>query len=254
LTSTIGTRSTQPFRVAWDRNGGEGFGLSNVIAPEPGDALRQTTVRLKRARLAGLGIQKTDVAVGARGGIALCDITIVRTGATNAAQATGKIRIQVKDAQSGRIVPARLGLYDSTGRAPLPSDQALLVHRYADDTRLVWVAPRLLWPSPNRLAFYVNGVYESQVPAGPYQLIATKGPEYRVFNGSVDVKAGQTSTMTISLQRYSEQPAAGWYSGDTHLHLMRDQVQDLAIWGQVAAEDVHVGNRSGQRSDAEVER
>lgn len=242
VTITYASERTQPFRVAWDQNGGEGYGLSSVLTPEPGATLRQATVRLERARFAGLGILKTDLAVGARGGVALCDITIARSGVTKPPVATGKIRIEVKDAGSGAIVPARLGLYDATGRTPLPSEHALQVHRYADDTRLIWVAQRLLWPSANRLAFYVNGSYEGQVPVGLYQVIATKGPEYRMFQGTVDIKAGQTSVVTIPLQRYADQPARGWYSGDTHLHLMRDQTQDLAVWGQVTAEDVHVGN------------
>jgi hypothetical protein len=242
VTLTYGPERTQPFRVGWDQNGGEGFGLSAVIAPEPGAPLRQTTVRLDRARFAGLGILRTDFAVGARGGIALCDVAVTRSGATTPRAAMGKVRIEVKDAASGALVPARLGLYDATGRVPLPSEHALQVHRYADDTRLVWVAQRLLWPSAHRLAFYTNGQYESPVPAGRYEVVATKGPEYRVYQGSVDIKAGQTSAVTISLQRYADQPARGWYSGDTHLHLTRDRTDDLAVWGQVTAEDLHVGN------------
>jgi len=242
VTVTYAPERTQPFTVAWDKNGGDGFGMSDAITPEPGATLRKATVRLDRARFAGLGISRTDLAVGARGGIALCDITIARSGSTKPAAATGRIHIEVKDARTGELVPARLGLYDATGRTPLPSDQALLVHRYADETRLLWVAQRLLWPSAQRQAFYVNGEYESQVPAGSYELVATRGPEYRLFKGTVDVKPGQTNQVTIALQRYIDQPSRGWYSGDTHLHLMRDQTQDLAVWGQVAAEDVHVGN------------
>ena len=233
---------TQPFVVAWDRNGGDGYALSKEIAPEPGAALRKATVRLERARFAGLGILKTDFAVGARGGIALCDVAISRSGTTRPVAQSGRIQIEVKDAQTGALVPARLGLYDATGRTPLPSDQALLIHRYADETRLLWVAPRLIWPSPQRQAFYASGSYESQVPAGTYELVATKGPEYRVFRSSVDVKPGQTNRVTVELQRYINQPSRGWYSGDTHLHLMREQTQDPAVWGQVTAEDVHVGN------------
>jgi hypothetical protein len=152
------------------------------------------------------------------------------------------VRIQVTDAQTGRIVPARLGLYDATGRTPLPSEQAILVHRYADETRLFWVAPQLAWPSTNRQAFYVRGTYEAAVPAGSYQLVVTKGPEYRAHTATIEVKAGQTSTVAVPLQRYIDQRARGWYSGDTHLHLMRDVTDDLDVWGQVAAEDVHVGN------------
>jgi hypothetical protein len=242
VTITYAPERTQPFTVAWDKNGGEGYGTSAEIAPEPGATLRQASVRLDRARFAGLGILKTDLAVGARGGIALCDIAIARSHATRPAAATARLHIEVKDAQTGALVPARLGLYDSTGRTPLPSDQALLVHRYADETRLLWVAQRLLWPSASRQAFYVNGTYDAQIPAGAYEVVATKGPEYRVYKGTIEVRAGRTNDATVSLQRYVDQPSRGWYSGDTHLHLMRDETQDVAVWGQVAAEDVHVGN------------
>jgi hypothetical protein len=242
VTVTYAPERTQAFAIAWDRNGGDGYGVSKEISPEAGATLRSSTVRVDRARFAGLGILNTDLAVAARGGIALCDISIARSGATPAPPARGRVRIEVKDADTGELVPARLGLYDATGRTPLPSDQALLIHRYADETRLLWVAPRLLWPSPQRQAFYVNGAYESEVPAGSYEVVATRGPEYRVFKGNLDVKSGQLARLAIPLRRYINQPSRGWYSGDTHLHLMREQTQDMAVWGQVAAEDVHVGN------------
>src|SRR5690606_16970054 len=45
-----------------------------------------------------------------------------------------------------------------------------------------------------------------------------------------------------ALQRYSDMPSKGWYSGDSHIHVTRDEVADPKIWGFVAAEDVHVGN------------
>jgi hypothetical protein len=242
VTLTYAPEYTQPFTVAWDRNGGDGFGRSNEIQPERGAPFRQTTVRFERARLAGFGILKTDFAVAARGGIALCDVTIARSGTTKALPAPGLLRIEVKDAETGRPVPARLGLYDPTGRTPLPTEQSLLMHRYADETRLFWVAPHLLWPATNRQAFYVNGSYEARVPSGTYQIVATRGPEYTPFTATVDVKAGTTTSSTVSLKRYVNQAARGWYSGDTHLHLMRDVTEDLAVWGQVAAEDVNVGN------------
>ena len=58
---------TTPFTVAWDRNGGDGYGVSTEVMPEPGTGLHTVTLRLDRARFAGQGILKTDLAVGARG-------------------------------------------------------------------------------------------------------------------------------------------------------------------------------------------
>ncbi len=48
--------------------------------------------------------------------------------------------------------------------------------------------------------------------------------------------------MTVTLERYADLPSRGWYSGDSHIHLTRDEVADPLVWGMVAAEDVYVGN------------
>jgi hypothetical protein len=242
VTFTYSPDFTQPFTVAWNQNGGDGYGRSPEMPPERGAQFRTKTVRLERARLAGFGILNTDFAIAARGGIALCDVAIARSGATKVPAPAGRVRIEVVDQETGRVVPARVGLYDASGRTPLPSDQAILMQRYADDTRLVRVPPQLPWPSVNRQVMYVSGDYEAQVPSGSYRIVASKGPEYRIYQGTVDVKAGQTATARVNLQRYINEPSLGWYSGDTHLHLTRDTTQDLAVWGAVAAEDVYVGN------------
>ncbi len=242
LTLTYAPELTAPFVVWWDRNGGDGFGVTEEIEPAPGNAFRKVTVTLDRARLAGRGIHGTDLAVGGRGGIALCDIALVRSGTTRVPTAFGRLRLDVQDAGTGRRVPARVGLYDATGRAPLPSEQALLVHRFTDEVRLLWVNQRTLWPSEHRLAFYVNGRYETRVPVGTYELVVTRGPEYRVDRRAVEIREDETRDVTVALDRYADLPADGWFSGDSHVHLGRDRSDDLAVWGQVAAEDLHVAN------------
>jgi hypothetical protein len=236
--------TTTPFAVAWDKNGGDGFGVSTDIKPDAGAPLRRVTLRLDRARLANQGILKSDLAVGARnqGMVGLCDIEIVRSNTTRSPAAFGRIRLETTDAQSARRVAARVGLYDVTGRTPLPSDAALSVHRFADEVRLQWMNRRTFWPSENRQAFYVNGTYEARVPAGTFDLIVSRGPEYRLVHQKVEVRPDETSTIRVPLNRYANLPADGWYSGDSHIHLMRDQPADLNVWGQMAAEDVHVGN------------
>jgi hypothetical protein len=154
----------------------------------------------------------------------------------------GRVELTVKDAKSGAVVPARVGMYDATGRAPLASERALKLQRYADDLRMLAVNDRTFWPSTNRQAFYVDGRYEAQLPEGKYELVATRGPEYRAYHGSFEVRRDATSVVTITLDRYADLPSRGWYSGDSHIHLTRDQVADPLVWGMSAAEDVHVGN------------
>lgn len=88
----------------------------------------------------------------------------------------------------------------------------------------------------------VDSPCEATLPIGVYDLVAARGPEYRLAKRRVDVRANETTTIRVALQRYADLPGAGWYSGDSHIHLMRDQAADMAVWGQLAAEDVHVGN------------
>jgi len=243
--------TTAPIVVLWNKNGGAGRG-ETMINTGPGDSLRRVTVTLDRARFAKFGTQGVDIAVGSpedvpgsgipKGKVALCDIEISRSGRTPSPSAFGSVHLDVKDATTGALVPARVGLYDATGRAPLPSDQALLVERFADKVRLLTVDPRAFWPSENRVAFYVKGSYEGKLPTGTYQLIVTRGPEFRLYHNHFEVREGETTQVTVALERYANLPGRGWFSGDDHIHLARDENRDTTVWTQVAAEDVHVGN------------
>ena len=242
--------TTAPLVVLWNKNGGQGRGELR-INPEPGAALRQVTVTLDRARFAKFGTQGVDIAIESPddkvggipdGKLALCDIQISRSGKTKAPSGFGTVQLDVKDAATGAPVPARVGLYDATGRAPMPSDQALLVERFADKVRLLSVDPRAFWPSESRVAFYVSGRYEGKLPVGTYELIVTRGPEFRVHHSHFEVREGQLTKVSAALERYANLPERGWYSGDDHIHLARDENRDTTVWTQVAAEDVHVGN------------
>ena len=102
--------------------------------------------------------------------------------------------------------------------------------------------PRTFWPSPHRLAFYVDGSYEARVPAGTYELVVTRGIEYRVHRAEIEVRPDATTTVPVVLERYVDQPGRGWYSGDAHIHIERHAVRDESTWTQVAAEDVQVAN------------
>ena len=254
LTLTYAPEHTRAFRVSWDQNGGEGRGFAEV-EPEPGTELRRVSVTLEHARLAGRGTLSTDIAVGGRDGLGLCDIEIVRSGSTKPAGELCALQLEIRDGSTGKKVPARVGLYDATGRSPLPSDQALTVHRFADEVRMVRVRERSFWPTEHRQAFYVDGSYETSLPAGSYELVVARGPEYRLHHDTIEIREGAPSNVTVSLKRYADLPGQGWLSGDGHIHVPRDEVEDYRLWAQMAAEDVHVasllqmGNISGTHFD-----
>src|SRR5262249_61878128 len=58
--------TTAPFAIAWDKNGGDGYGVSTDIQPDATGPVGRVTVRLDRARLAGQGILNTELAAGPR--------------------------------------------------------------------------------------------------------------------------------------------------------------------------------------------
>ncbi|HEY6125980.1 MAG TPA: CehA/McbA family metallohydrolase [Steroidobacteraceae bacterium] len=251
VTLTFATNYTAPFVVGWDKSGGSAQGLTEIdVKPDLAKKFSSVTLKLDRARFAGQGVQGSDLAVGiqrqkngvADGLVTLCDIKVERSNTTPAPAPLGTVKLTIKDAKTGGSVPARVGLYDATGRAPLPSDKALTLQRYADDLRMLNVNERTFWPSENRLSFYVDSDYDGAVPAGTYELVVSRGLEYRVHQSKFEVKAGQTTSVNVAMERYSDMPSKGWYSGDSHIHVTRDEVADPKIWGFVAAEDVHVGN------------
>jgi hypothetical protein len=234
--------TAQALVVLFDKNAGDGRGSVEIV-PERAGARASATVDLPRARLAGQGAQGVDLAIAGRQGVfGLCDVSLTRSGTTRAPGSFGQIRLEVKDARTGRTVPARVGLYDDTGRLPLPSSDAVPVRRFTDRIRRVWMNRRAFWPAASREAFYVNGTYEARAPAGTYDLVVSRGPEYRLHRQKVTVRTGEVSPIVVSLNRYDDLPARGWYSGDSHVHLQRDQVADPEAWAQVAAEDLHIAH------------
>lgn len=231
------------FLLAWDQNGGEGHGLA-TITNEGGEAPRTVTMTLDRARFSGQGSRGIDFAFSARNGqVGICDVKVERSGVTRRTTQFGAFNLTIKDDATGMPIPARVGIYDETDRAPLPSEDALAVQRFGDSVRLLSVNQRAAWPTEGRMAFYARGTYRAKLAPGTYQLVVSRGPEYKFHVGSFVVKAGSAPTnVTVSLKRYDNMPARGWISGDDHVHLQREEVADEKVWWQTAAEDIHVAD------------
>jgi hypothetical protein len=88
--------------------------------------------------------------------------------------------------------------------------------------------------------FVVQNGFDIQLPPGAYTLIAERGPEYRSFRTTIDerpadagLRAGQL--LNVSLSRWIDMNALGWYSGDLHNHRRPEDMPLLLL-----AEDLNI--------------
>jgi hypothetical protein len=167
----------------------------------------------------------------------------------------GYLELAVRDARSGEITPARVELLDAKRHAHVP-DEALRVagdcgwfpiHNWIPGTAAWQMRRHLRAGIPNvytgTTQFYLTRSARMRVPVGRYSVAAFKGIEYKVAKGEIEVRRNETAALTLSLERWIDMPAEGWYSADDHLHIPRPNAtfdDTIAKW--MEAEDVHVAN------------
>jgi hypothetical protein len=94
----------------------------------------------------------------------------------------------------------------------------------------------------SRWMVYANGRYGVFVPPGTYEVIATRGPEYRHLRRQVEVAGSDVADVELRFERWRDLPAEGWWSGDAHVHIARGDLGDEAALSIARAEDLHVAN------------
>ncbi|MFQ5982013.1 MAG: CehA/McbA family metallohydrolase [Woeseiaceae bacterium] len=258
---------TVELEILFDRRRSTGFwlGYDRNATSESAETIEFDTshghwhtqkVQLQRARFANRGEAGSDFALAGLSAmwpgtpdehhrIVICDIRIDRSGDTVEPSEFGQLRLRV-GSDTAETTPARIGIYDATGRMPLPGDDALLIRNYERLSRQIFlcathgtISP---WLHTNRHVFYIDGRYGARLPAGEYRLVASKGPEYEVVSQDFLIESGKTTTVEITLARWIDMPAAGWYSGDDHVHMTRDEGDNEPISQVMRGEDVHVTN------------
>jgi hypothetical protein len=80
------------------------------------------------------------------------------------------------------------------------------------------------------------------LPAGTYHVVVSKGPEFTRRDLSVEITADMGALADVVLERWTDMPANGWYSGDDHVHMTRAAADNPSISAIMRAEDVHVSN------------
>jgi len=236
---------------------GNGAPTSLSIEPSGEGRLRSYHLELPRARFANRGMAQTDIALATLATMdptyespnavfTLCGLVVRRNNKLSQKTLSGEIQLHVRDAGTGTTTAARVGIYDSTGRAVLPAQAALAIPYYDE-----WVRSFVLrgsavgaqpWPVANRHVFYTDGRYRGHHPAGQYTLVVSKGPEYRQLVKEFVLPAGESVELNIELSRWLDMPERGWYSGDVHVHASRNRADNAALANFMQAEDVRVSN------------
>ena len=140
------------------------------------------------------------------------------------AYAVGQVKLTIVNPGGDRA--ARLYLRAANGKSYFPLDS---FHREQPATRDHYT--------------HVEGEVVVTLPAGTATIEATKGFEYAPLQTRVEVRANETTTATLTLRRIANMPAAGWWSGDNHVHAsyggMLNVTPEVVAFMQ-RAEDLHV--------------
>ena len=246
-------RSTRGFYIAYDHVIRPATRKVVLDAQTTGPWL-STTVNLERARLANRRYEGTDFSIGALGAthpydaaldaeITLCDLRLHIDAVEDTNKEQGRLELSITN-ENGEPDSVRVGLYDDEGSSPLAGASALTIMRYAEQVKqFPLLDSNTLWPGKGRYVFFVNGDYQADLAAGGYELVISKGPEYRILKRQVRIDGGRTTTLDLQLERWIDMPAAGWYSGDDHIHIGRPDASDNPmILNFTRAEDIHVSN------------
>jgi hypothetical protein len=155
---------------------------------------------------------------GRRIGPAAILAALLLLSAGRASAGTGRLIVRVRDAESGRRIPARLALRASDGR--YPGDR-------------IGVSARGR-PGIDAHGVFIDGEGTFELPAGRTSLVAARGPCYDTDSIDLDVPAGGTVAAELKLRRAWDMRELGWVGGDAHVHMIHGENQRPTGYEDVA--------------------
>ncbi|HVN82685.1 MAG TPA: alpha/beta fold hydrolase [Terriglobia bacterium] len=126
------------------------------------------------------------------------------------------IQVEIRDAASHQIVPARIYLLDQNGNLQVPTG-AITYEKYKEHH------------------FISQGSFQLALPPGKYTLEVERGPEYIRWTSSIDVGEGRKQNIQVNLKRWITMNQLGWYSADLHNHRKLEEIPTLLL-----AEDLNL--------------
>ncbi len=138
------------------------------------------------------------------------------------------LRGEVRDADSDALIASRIYLNDAVGKHYFLES--------ADPEGVALPYDRQNWANKNAVERYTNlsaHPFEINLPPGDYTLTVERGKEYRPLNREFTITDADLH-LALSLERWEDMAAQGWYSGDTHVHREVDELRTI-----LPAEDLH---------------
>lgn len=136
---------------------------------------------------------------------------------------------QVIDADTGQALPCRISIQGADGRFYFPTSAA------PEGTAIEYrkQSPASPGSAENHVTLSAHP-FRVTLPAGTYRISVQRGKEYLPEHRTLEIgEAGAQET--FKLKRWIHMAERGWYSGETHVHRMADQLPNLLL-----AEDLNV--------------
>jgi hypothetical protein len=153
------------------------------------------------------------------------------------------VHVRINDSATGQPTPVRIRFIDSGGvcRMPFGRLTAFAVGRGEDVGGQVQL--------DGDVFAYIDGSCEVRLPPGPVRIEAYKGPEYLPLRREVVLGPGKIS-LRLTIERWTDPHAEGWYSGDGRVHELSPHAAQL----EGAAEGLDVVNLLARQRPAHGER
>ncbi|MDE2678677.1 MAG: CehA/McbA family metallohydrolase [Gemmatimonadota bacterium] len=152
------------------------------------------------------------------------------------ARPTGTLSVRTTGAD-GTLLASRIHLTTSDGKSYAPADAYARVARAGDRI------------------FHHPGSFTVGLPAGTAELTVVRGFETTPRTVQAQVRDGEVTELTITLEEISDVSDQGWFSGSTHLHMnyagnLRNSLENLMMMS--AAEDQDIVNEQIANKDNRI--
>ncbi len=130
---------------------------------------------------------------------------------------------------------------DATGRDPVASRVTLRAadgKYYTPNDEYARIGGRGSYP-----AFHTDGTFTVDLPPGAADMTVMKGFEIEPQRMMVDIEAGSTTELEITLHRFVDLSADGWHNGSTHVHMnyagnLHNTLENLMFMSDAEDQDI----------------